>query len=154
MRSRTFAALISKWCWQVLPANPAIRRRATGQSPEILKTCSVEYIGPCLLSKIKSWKEIPCVENLQITYCVICRNTNIRDYCCQRSVFCDCYRNMGHFLCSVERIKRFVNVHLHCIISNIPSECTNAQDHQNCCAVKSHSRVLATFQNNGKAGKQ
>jgi len=27
--------------------------------------------------------------------------------------FCDCYRNMGHFLCSVERIKRFVNVHLH-----------------------------------------
>jgi len=27
---------------------------------------------------------------------------------------------MGHFLCSVERIKRFVNVHLHCIISNVP----------------------------------
>ena len=32
------------------------------------------------------------------------------------------YRNMGHFLCSVERIKRFVNVHLHCIVSNVPTK--------------------------------
>ena len=55
---------------------------------------------------------------------------------------------IGHFLCSVERIKRFV-VHLHCIISNVPSEYANTQDHQNCCAVKSHSRVLATLQSNG-----
>jgi len=31
---------------------------------------------------------------------------------------------------------------------------TNAQDYQNCCAVKSHSRALATFQSNGKARKQ
>jgi len=44
------------------------------------------------------------------------RNTNIPGYCCQRSAFWDCYRNMGHFLCSVERTKRFVNVHLHCIV--------------------------------------
>jgi len=28
---------------------------------------------------------------------------------------------MGHFLCSVEGIKRFV-VHLHCIVSNVPSK--------------------------------
>jgi len=35
--------------------------------------------------------------------------------------FCDCYRNTGHF-CSVERIKRFVNVHLYCIVSNVPSK--------------------------------
>jgi len=49
------------------------------------------------------------------------RNTNIPGYCCQQSVFCDCYRNMGHFLCSVERIKRFVNVHLQRIVSNVPS---------------------------------
>jgi len=35
--------------------------------------------------------------------------------------FCDCYRNMGHFLCSVERIKGFLNIHLHhCIVSNDP----------------------------------
>jgi len=54
----------------------------------------------------------------------------------------------------VERIKRFVNVHLHCIVSNIPSECANTQDHQNCYAVKSHSRVLATFQSSEKARKQ
>jgi len=69
-----------------------------------------------------SCKEMPCIENLQIAYCVNCRNTNIPGYCCQQSVFCDCYRNMGHFLCSVERIKRFVNVHLHCIVSNVPSK--------------------------------
>ena len=99
-------------------------------------------------------KEMPCVENLQITYCVNCRNTNIPGYYCQRSVFCDCYRNMGHFLCSIERIKRFVNVHLHCIVSNVHFECANTQDHQNCCAVKSNSRVLATFQSNGKTRKQ
>ena len=86
---------------------------------------------------------MPCVENLQIACCVTCRNTNISGYCCQRF---NCYRNMGHFLCIVERIKRFVNVHLHCIISNVLSECANTQDHQNCCAVQSHSRVLATFQ--------
>ena len=101
-----------------------------------------------------TWKEMPCVENLQIAYCVNCRNTNIPGYCCQRSVFCDCYRDIGHFLCSVERIKRFVNGHLHCIVSNVPSECTNTQDHQNCCAVKSHSRALPTFQSNGKACRQ
>jgi len=69
-----------------------------------------------------TWKEMPCVENLQTTYCANCQITNIPGYCCQRSVFCDCYRNMGHFLCSVERIKSFVNVHLHCIVSNVPSK--------------------------------
>jgi len=100
-----------------------------------------------------TWKEMPCVENLQIAYCVNCRYTNIPAYCCQQSVFCNCYRNMGNFLCSVERIKRFV-VHLHCIVSSVASACANTQDHQNCCAVKYHSRVLATFQSNGKARKQ
>jgi len=62
-----------------------------------------------------------CAENLQIAHCVNYRNTNIPGYCWERSVFCDCYRNMGHFLCCVERIKRFVDVHLHCIVSNVPS---------------------------------
>jgi len=71
---------------------------------------------------VLTWKEMPCVETLQISYCVNCRNTNIPGYCCQRSVFSDCYRNTGHFLCSVERIKRFVNVHLHCPVSNILSK--------------------------------
>jgi len=65
---------------------------------------------------------MPCVENLQIAYCVNCRNTNIPDCCCQRSVYHYFYRNMGHFLCSVERKTRFVNVHLHCIVSNVPSK--------------------------------
>jgi len=66
-----------------------------------------------------SWIEMPCIENLEIVYCVNCHNTNIPGYCYQRSVFCDCYRNMGHFLCGVERIKRFVNVHLHFIVRNV-----------------------------------
>ena len=114
--------------------------------------------NPMLLSlqiiAMLTWKEMPCVENLQIAYSVSCHNTNIPGYCCQRSVFCDCYRNMGHFLCNVERIKRFVNVHLHCIVRNVPAECANTQDHQNRCAVKSHSRALATFQSNGEVSKQ
>jgi len=102
-----------------------------------------------------TWKEMPCVENVQIAYCVNFCNTNIPGYCCQRSVFCDCYRNTGHFLCSIARIKRFVNVHLHCIVSSVFALwCANTQDHQNCCAVKSHSRILAAFQSNGKARKQ
>ena len=58
-----------------------------------------------------TWKEMPCVENLQIAYFVNCRNTNIPGYCCQRCVFSDYFRNMGHSLCSIERIKPFVNVH-------------------------------------------
>ena len=65
---------------------------------------------------------MPCVENLQIAHYVNCRNTNIPGYCCQGNVFCDCYGNMAHFLCSVERIKSFLNVHLHCIVSNVPSK--------------------------------
>jgi len=36
-----------------------------------------------------------------------------------KRIFCDCCRYMGRFLCDVERVKRFMNVHLHCIISNL-----------------------------------
>jgi len=35
-----------------------------------------------------------------------------------KCIFCDCYHDVGHFLCGVEREKRFVKVHLHCIVSN------------------------------------
>ena len=69
-----------------------------------------------------TWTETPCVENLLIAYCANCRNTNISRYCCQWSVYCDCYRNMEHFLCSIDRIKSFVNVHFHCIVSNVRSK--------------------------------
>jgi len=65
---------------------------------------------------------MPCVEFLQIAYCVNCRIV-ILIYladAANEAFFCDCYRNMGHFLCSVERIKRFVNDHLHCIVSSVP----------------------------------
>jgi len=106
-RSQTFAALGSKWCWQVLLADHAISGTATGQSPpEIFKNmCSwiyqlgaaiicvfVENHGNLMLLFLQimampTWKEMPCVENLQIAYCVNCRNTNIPGYCCQQSVF-------------------------------------------------------------------
>jgi len=69
-----------------------------------------------------TWKEMPCVGNLQIAHYVNCRNTNIPGYCCQRNVFCDCYRNMAHFPCSVETIKRLRNLHLYCIVSNVPNK--------------------------------
>ena len=97
-----------------------------------------------------------CVENLQIAYCVNCRILILicLPFAPNEAFFGDCYRSMRHFLCGVERIKRFVNVYLHCIVSNVPSEFANTQDHQNCCVVKSHSRALATFQSNGKARRQ
>jgi len=74
------------------------------------------------ITAMLTWKEIPCVENPLIAYWINCRNTNISGYCRKRSVFGDCYHNMGHFLCSIERIKPFVNVHLHCIVSNVTSK--------------------------------
>jgi len=41
-------------------------------------------------------------------------------YCCvNEAQFYDFYRNIGHFLYGVEREKRFVNVNLHCIVSNL-----------------------------------
>jgi len=33
--------------------------------------------------------------------------------------FRDCYRNIRHFLWGVERVKCFVNVDLHCIVSQL-----------------------------------
>jgi len=36
-----------------------------------------------------------------------------------KRIFCDCYSNVKHFRCGVERVKRGVNVHLHCIASNL-----------------------------------
>jgi len=111
--------------------------------------------NPMLLSlqiiAMLTWKEMPCVGNLQIAHYINCRNTIIPGYCCQRNVFCDCYRNMGHFLCIAERKKRFLNLHLYCIVSNVPERCANTQDHQNCCAMKAHSRACATFQSNGNS---
>ena len=67
------------------------------------------------------------------------------------NVFYDCYRNIGHFLCSVESISVFWTS--ICIASSamFPLRWANTQHHQNCCAVKSHSRVLATFQSNGNS---
>ena len=49
----------SKWYWQALLADPAIRGEQPGNSPStVSKTRSVEYtrwVRPCLLSKIKSY---------------------------------------------------------------------------------------------------
>ena len=50
---------------------------------------------------------MPCVEFLQIAYCVNCRIVILiyLTIAANEAFFCDCYRNVGHFLCSVERIK-------------------------------------------------
>jgi len=58
---------------------------------------------------------MPCVEFLQIAYCVSCYILILiyLAIAANEAFCCDCYRNMGHFLCSVERITRFVNVYLH-----------------------------------------
>jgi len=32
---------------------------------------------------------------------------------------------MGNFLCGVERVKRFVEVHLHCIVRNLKKDKRN-----------------------------
>ena len=51
------------------------------------------------------------------SYCV--RSMNEKN-CCQQRAVSDCCRNMlGHFLCGVERVERFMDVHLHCIGSNV-----------------------------------
>jgi len=39
-------------------------------------------------------------------------------YCCQRSAFFTLVEH-GAFLCGVERVKYFVNVYLHCTVSNL-----------------------------------
>jgi len=52
----------------------------------------------------------PLVNDHNIGYLVIAAN---------EAHFCDCYRNMGRFLCGVKRVKRFVNVSSHCIFSNL-----------------------------------
>jgi len=33
--------------------------------------------------------------------------------------FCNCFHNMRRFLCVLERVKRLVNIHLHCIVSSL-----------------------------------
>ena len=76
---------------------------------------------------------------------------------CASLTTCRCCVENLHFLCSVERIKLFVNVHLHCIVAlsaMFTLKCANTQDHHNCCEVKSHSHALATFQSNGTARNQ
>ena len=40
----------------------------------------------------------------------------------KRMHFLGCWRNMGHFLCGAERVKRYVNVYLHCIVRSL--KCT------------------------------
>jgi len=44
-------------------------------------------------------KEVLYFENLQITYCG--NYGNIPGYGYQQAHFCDCCRNMAHFLCGV-----------------------------------------------------
>ena len=70
----------------------------------------------------RSWQ---CLLEKKCPALKICRYPTVQIHlatAANEAFVCDCYRNMGHFLCSVERIKSFVNVHLHCIVSNVPSK--------------------------------
>jgi len=97
-----------------------------------------------------TWKETPCVENLQTVYCVNCRNTKIYlAIAANEAFFSDSYRNTGYFLCSEERIKRFVNVHLHCIVSNVPSKVRKYSGPPELFRSEISFSRTATFQNNG-----
>ena len=42
-----------------------------------------------------------------------------RNLAANEAHFWHCCRNMGHFPCGVERLKRYVNAHLHCIVSSL-----------------------------------
>ena len=42
-----------------------------------------------------------------------------RNLAANKTHFWDCCHNMGHFRCGVERVKCYVNVHLHCIVSSL-----------------------------------
>jgi len=54
-------------------------------------------------------EKINRIENLQMACSVNYRN--IPGYCCQRSTFCDFFRNVGYFLCGAERVKLFSKIH-------------------------------------------
>jgi len=90
--------------------------------------------------------------NCNTVYCygVSCRNTNIPGYCYQRNVFFVILTsNTGYFLCSVEMIRRFVNVHLHCIVSNVPSKVRKYSGPPELFRSEISFSRTATFQNNG-----
>jgi len=84
----------------------------------LLRKIKPEY-GMLLFLKIRAmfpWKELPWFKNLSIACCV--SYFNIPGYFCPRSGFLWRCRDMGYFLCGVDKISRFVNVRLHCIDSN------------------------------------
>jgi len=57
------------------------------------------------------------LEKLQIAYClIIVIYLAIAD---NEAYFGSCCPNTGHYPCGVESIKRFLNVHLHCVVSNL-----------------------------------
>jgi len=62
------------------------------------------------------YKKVPCLRNLRIVCFVTYRN--IPAYSCQRSAFMTiAVKCSKFFLC--RKGKRFVNVRLHCIVSNL-----------------------------------
>jgi len=112
-RSQTFVTLVSNWRCHVLLG------KIKSYIVASLKTMAILLLLKTMAMLL--WKEVPCFENLQMAYCV--NYHNIPGYFCQRSAFFDCCCNMRHFLCGVERVKLFANIHLHCIVSNLKRMC-------------------------------
>ena len=67
------------------------------------------------------WRQLPLIKAKFVKFGVKKANlATLPSYCCQQSAFFVTVAvTRGHFLCGVERVKRFVNVHLHCIVSNL-----------------------------------
>jgi len=66
---------------------------------------------------ILTFKELPCVDNLQTACYANCRHKP--GYCYQRIAYLVIVTVPWGIFCDGERVKRFVNAHLHCIVSNL-----------------------------------
>ena len=86
-----------------------------------------------------------------LTYCVHYRSIpGSRVSLPTKRIVCDCCRNMGHFQSGVGKVKRFVEVHLHCNLKTISKMLTfppwkisaDSHDHQ---SIVAFGNELITF---------
>jgi len=104
---------------------------------------------------VLTWWEVFCFENVQIAYCVIYRSIPGSWVLLptKRIFVIVTVTWVGHFLCGVEMVKRFVKVHLHCIVSNLKiiTKCRRCPPWKNSCGrpwpwVSSRSKSSSSLQ--------
>jgi len=85
----------------------AVFGTSSQRSKQHLKDCAARIgLHNCITFKNKSLTNSDKVIHI----------VNLRHKTSKKVHFCDDCRKMDHFLFGVERAKRFVNVHLHCIV--------------------------------------